>query len=417
MKHFEKTKDGVTDALLRAYVSRPGNSSQICTEFDPDLASAYIELRLPAGSRSRYEHHLSECGACRKNVVALVRMADTTASVTPARVQDRGTLLSGLRRVFGAMSLPQWAMATTAALVLAISIPVLLTRESSRANRVVPASAVAEEPSGEKAQDSSQTSNQPQTGALDSIARSPQADSSTAAAQLKKREAEIEPKDASVGGRSAGASSVVGGIAELAQKPDGKSASAAADEAQRKPQSEVAAQPPAQAGAGSSQVAKKVDSEDNREQRQEKDLAKQAPESKPGRADEPTDKEKNAKAEEVAPPPAPVASPEASKSRGGLRRSAPKLALRDSGSAAESVRANEKRISNKDFIFKDNTWTDKNFDPGKNLPVVTIIRDSNVYKEVLSKRSGLRPYLDGFSENERAIIVFKGTVYKLIPQQ
>src|SRR5438874_1694251 len=135
MKPFGKTKDGVIDSLLRAYVSRSGNPSQACPEFDPDLANAYIERRLPSGSRSRYEHHLAECGACRKNVVALVRLADTQASVSPARERDRATWLSGARRVFGAMSRPQWAMATAAVLVLAISLPVLLSRDGARPNQ------------------------------------------------------------------------------------------------------------------------------------------------------------------------------------------------------------------------------------------------------------------------------------------
>src|SRR5882724_10026268 len=114
MKPFGKTKDGVIDILLRGYVSRPANPSLACPEFDPDLANAYIERRLPSGSRSRYEHHLSECGACRKNVVALVRLADTQTSVSPGRDRDRAAWLSGVSRVFGAMSRPQWAMATAA---------------------------------------------------------------------------------------------------------------------------------------------------------------------------------------------------------------------------------------------------------------------------------------------------------------
>src|SRR2546430_8241816 len=144
MKPFGKTKDGVIDLLLRGYVSQPGNPSLACPEFDPDLANAYIERRLPSGSRSRYEHHLSECGPCRKSVVALVRLADTETSVSPSRDRDRAAWLSGVSRVFGAMSRPQWAMATAAVLVLAISLPVLLSRDSARPNQQVPNSITSE---------------------------------------------------------------------------------------------------------------------------------------------------------------------------------------------------------------------------------------------------------------------------------
>jgi hypothetical protein len=89
--------------------------------------------------------------------------------------------------------------------------------------------------------------------------------------------------------------------------------------------------------------------------------------------------------------------------------------LRDS-ETAEAVRPEERKFSGKKFLLRDGAWTDKDFDPNKDLPVVTIIRDSNVYKEVLNKRPGLKPFLTGFLASERAIIVYKGTVYKLIPQ-
>jgi hypothetical protein len=413
MKPFSKTKDGVTDSLLRAYVSRPGNPSQACSEFDPDLANAYIERRLPSGSRTRYEHHLSECGACRKNVVALVRLADTSASVSPARDRDHATWLSGARKLFGAMSRPQWAMATAAVLVLVISLPVLLSRDSAR-----PSQQAADSISAEQGQAAAnpEAANQPAVGTPALSSRSRGADTPTSAATaLKKREAETEATS-TPGARSAGVPSIVAGVVDQTQKSDAKSASPAADEAQRKSQSESASQAPGQAGAASSQVAKNL-SEEAHKQRQEKDSAQQPPESKPGRVDEPRDREKTAKAEQVAPPP-PASPSEVARSNRGLRRAAPpKLALTDSAGSGETVRAIAKKINKKDFFFRDNTWTDKDFDPNKDLPVVTIIRDSNVYKELLAKRANLRPYLEAFSPNERAIIVYKGTVYKLIPQK
>jgi len=99
-----------------------------------------------------------------------------------------------------------------------------------------------------------------------------------------------------------------------------------------------------------------------------------------------------------------------------MKRSSAIRALRDSASA-EAVRPTERKLGNKKFSLKDDTWTDKDFDPDKDLPIVTVIRDSNVYNELLAKQVGLKPYLGGFPPADRAIIVYKGTVYKLIPQQ
>lgn len=410
MKPFEKTKDGVIDNLLRAYVSRPINPPQSCPEFDPDLANAYIELRLPSASRSRYEDHLSECGACRMNVAALVRLADTSASVMPVRDRDRATWWSGVSRVFGALSQPQWAMATTAALVLAISVPVLLSRNADRASQRV-ADGINTEP---QQAGNTQAASQP---APSTPAANPKAGSgesaTSAAATPKKHETDTGTVSSTDSARNTGVPGAVGGAVSEAQRSEPKSLASPAEDTQRKPQSklaEAAAQP-----ATPTEVAKN-ESDEARQQKKEKDSAQPAPESRAGRVDEPRDREKSAKAEDVAPPPPSTASSsEMAKMRGGLKRPAAKLALRDS--EGESVRPNARRISKKDFWFKDNTWTDKDFDPNKNLPVVTIVHDSNVYKEEIAKRAGLKPYLTGFSETERVIIVYKGKVYKLIPQR
>src|SRR5207302_533324 len=117
-------------------------------------------------------------------------------------------------------------------------------------------------------------------------------------------------------------------------------------------------------------------------------------------------------AESSATPPPPTAPGRAATR---LKRPSAIRALRDSG-APEAVKPPEKRVGNKKFIFKNDTWTDKDFDPDKDLPIVTVIRDSNVYNELIGKQAGLKTYLAGFGGTERAIIVYKGTVYKLIPQ-
>src|SRR5262245_64495305 len=101
MKLFGKTKDGVTDRLLRAYVSRPLNSHQSCPEFDPDLTNAYVERNLTGAARSRFEAHLSECVACRGSVVALKRFAEAERPASaPSLGEARAERLSLAARVF-----------------------------------------------------------------------------------------------------------------------------------------------------------------------------------------------------------------------------------------------------------------------------------------------------------------------------
>src|SRR5215510_6176465 len=128
MKFTGQSKDGVFENLLRAYVSRPSNPHKSCTEFDPDQANAYIEQRLTSVVRSQYEKHLSECTGCRKNVVALMRLAQAEViSTVPAREVPQSTWFANIRQSFGALTRPQWALAAAALLVLGISLPLILT--------------------------------------------------------------------------------------------------------------------------------------------------------------------------------------------------------------------------------------------------------------------------------------------------
>ena len=378
MKFFGQAKDGGIDNLLRAYVSRPSNPHQKCTDFDPDRANAYIERSLTGASRFHYEEHLSECAACRKNVVALVRLAEaeTAASGAPAREVPRFTLLSGVKQMFGALSQPQWAMVAAAVIVAAISVPLLLTRSESRQ-----ASLTVAEPSANE--------------------------------QARSAGAPASPMAGPASGNAA-PSLVAASKADVSKKLEATDAAQPVDEQQRKSEGKVA-QAPTQGGAAPGSQVAKNDSDQGRQQQPEKDSTQQPGESKAARADqESNDKEKTARAEMAAAPPAPPSTSEVA--RGAMKRSPAKLSLRDSNAGTEAVRAEQREFKGKKFSFRDGAWTDKDFDPNKDLPVVTIIRDSNTYKELISKRAGLRSIMERFTPAERAIIVYKGTVYKLIPQ-
>src|SRR4030095_9164685 len=101
----QTSKEGVRDNLLRAYVSRPSNRHKSCTEFDTDQANAYIERRLTGSMRSQYEQHLSGCAGCPKNVIGLMRLAETDAMATvPARKVSQSTWFENIQQAFGVLA-------------------------------------------------------------------------------------------------------------------------------------------------------------------------------------------------------------------------------------------------------------------------------------------------------------------------
>ncbi|HSB08358.1 MAG TPA: zf-HC2 domain-containing protein [Blastocatellia bacterium] len=409
MKLLGKTKDQAVGNLLRAYISRPANPRQVCTDFDPDFASAYVEGRLTVPSRARYEAHLSECVACRKGAVALARMAQAELSASAARagLKERANWLAAPGELLRRLSAPQWAMAAAAVVVLAISLPLLLSR--NQADLFQPESKVAPSLAVESARPSTPASGEPTTAKPGDA--SPARLASSDSKQAENRKAE---RSSAMGSLAANAPAPHDDRAtsEELQKTEAKPQTQIVDQVQAKAESQVASQapaPPGQALGDAQQLKKDAD----RGQQPEKEVA-QATEPKAVALEAGSDKEKARRAEQAAAPPE---TPRVAESNRPLGRSRGKLGLRDS-SANEAVppRTADREIRGKKFFLKDGTWTDKDYNPDKDLPTITLIRDSNVYKEVLAKRTSLKPYLDQFYPSERAIIVYKGTVYKLIPQ-
>src|SRR4051794_1375804 len=134
MKMFWKTQDHAIDRLLGAERARLSEPARTCREFDPNLANAYVERSLTTTEIARYEQHLSECAGCRKSIVALARMAEADPVFSRAEAKSfslAGQRQGGVKRLLGAMSAPQWAMAAAVVLVFAISLPLLLSRKAA----------------------------------------------------------------------------------------------------------------------------------------------------------------------------------------------------------------------------------------------------------------------------------------------
>ena len=346
-----------------------------------------------------------------------MRLAQGDALATiPAREVPQSTWFANIRQSFGVLTRPQWALAAAALLVLGISVPLFLTLSRNQDSPLVATQITASRP------EAATTQANPST--LASAKPQREADESVPAQETKHREkaldkfdakSEVHAENMKPAANDAPGTAGKAGLVASAELSKKQEAGAVAQEEQRTKSENQVAQSQAQApsSAPATQVARNEAQQARQQQPTDKDLAQQVAEPKPRAAQESTDKEKSKRADEAEAAPAPPASTDAA--RGGSRRPPSKLALRDP-KTGETVKVEERKSNGKHFFFTGGAWTDKDYDPNKDLPTVTVIRDSNVYKELLTKRNGLKSIMALFTASERAIIVYKGTVYKLIPQ-
>ncbi|HXG91272.1 MAG TPA: zf-HC2 domain-containing protein [Blastocatellia bacterium] len=421
---FRKTEDGMIGNLLRANRSRLEGPAEVCKEFDPDKANAYIERALAPSDRARYEAHLAACAPCRKSAVALARMAEADAVATTIESKPRAVESgwgAAVRRTLGALTVPQWAMAAAAVIIIAISIPLFVLRKDSppaqdttsagtaqKANRLADQPANDIQTSEPSAADFggaiAQQTPTPSPARPASEITSEQKQPSTATTQPAAEPATIAANETDIKANQA-----------AAEKTEAAGVTASADEKAKTAEPQPA--PPApQRSVGVDQLAK-LDREEARRVQRDKDDSAKMDVLKPGRPD---GGERAAAAgairpeDSVAQPPSTPAT--RSRAKGLAEPSA--ISMRE-GRLSDSVRpprTAERKINGKKFWLRDTDWTDKDYNPDKALPVVIVVRDSDTYNELLAKHSGLKPYFTGFNKNDRVIVVYKGIVYKLIPQ-
>jgi hypothetical protein len=434
MKMFRKTEDGAIDNLLRAHAARAGGPHPICQEFDPDLANAFIEHRLTASELGRYQQHLSLCASCRKSVVALARMATPDTVFPGAGAETRAGIRESERRLgasLGAIFRPQWAMAAAAIIILAISVPLFLSRKDQGANQQSRDAQIAQT---QASKDAEPGDKERQEGAVAGAAAADPAQlmqqapgaqdknaSKSASSSIEEDERIKEPSAGQASGAAGGV--VAKNSPPQTQAVEDKSASPNTDQIAAKdinagqvPIPDVAAPAP-QRPASEGELAKidpdaaKSVSDDSKEKADASVLRRARPDG-----NQRAKSEAVVGADEIAPPPA------SSNVKGRTMKSPPPggLGIRDNrltDSARNAGGAISRKVGSKKFWLKDDTWVDKDYNPEKEMPFVTIIRDSDVYKELLAKRQGMKYYLTDFDKSARVIFIYKGTVYKLIPQE
>jgi hypothetical protein len=438
MKQLWQSDDRLMDKLLRGHLSQHLSPKQPCKQFDPDLASAYIEQSLTTTERNRFEQHLSLCAHCRTATVSLGRFAAAEAPAVPpgpGRREAAWGLRERLGALAGSLATPRWAVTAAAVVVLAVSIPFLLPRTDTKpALQSVANDGTATVHPVTQPEAATPSQAEPATpgSALIAQARSSGGDSNSAVEdvvgpQSREQKEQLLAKNASPAEQSAQPiSNRVEEQKETAQPAGANAPGGVAGGTDSIGQTErqvgrQQAPPPAQQQpppASSDQLAK-VDAEEARRLSEaEKDTAKVSL-LKSGRAD---GEERAGAAAKIRPednnaPASPIAVPDSAGRRALAQPSASSMRDGRMNASGRSRGTAERKIGKKRFWLRDDIWTDNDYNPEKEMPMVTIVRDSDVFKEVIAKRAALKGYLTGFSETERAIVVYKGTIYKLIPQQ
>jgi hypothetical protein len=90
---------------------------------------------------------------------------------------------------------------------------------------------------------------------------------------------------------------------------------------------------------------------------------------------------------------------------------AEKVAEPNEGKSGETLL----KIGNKRFKLSGGAWIDDEYEADKDLPLIVVVRDSALYKELISGSGEMKLYLTSIPNGQGAIIVYKGKVYKLLP--
>jgi hypothetical protein len=429
MKMFPKTQDHAIDRLLRARGGSPSDkSSQACRTFDPDLANAYVERSLTANETARYEQHLAVCSPCRKAIIVLTRMAaadletaqpDKVAAVAQIPGESRW------RRLLGTLTVPQWAMAATAVIALAVAAPLILSHHSTPSTpneRIVAGGSAASSTTPEQPVSAgtaqAQTSSEPVASTSPAAAsREPNPSNPTPAPNAEKTVAVADAKK-ETSGAAATAAAGAGATEAPAAATQPVETKPVADETVAKSSDQPQPTPPATQPAPSEAPLPKIDASKAKQLPSDKDMAT-ATTIKPGQTDgaERGKTTTAVQAEAIAPPPVRGPRDEASHRDSRNRVAAGGAsAFRDSAEAAPAPRGEPRKVANHVFFLRGDVWTDKDYNPHKEGSVVTLIRDSEVFNGVVAKDEKLKRLLTSFNTHEQFLVVYKGLAYMVKPQ-
>ncbi|MEW6130598.1 MAG: hypothetical protein AB1757_26440 [Acidobacteriota bacterium] len=431
MEKLGKTEDGVMDHLLRNYLKRQVQPNLQCEGFDPDLANAYLERAMKESEQAQYEFHLSACSMCRQNVIALARLVEadgievkavaaaamaSRAAQAPVidnhKVKSSGieqsSWLAKLKAWLGLLASPQFALAASAAIILAIAIPLVLTQKNpnSEIAQTKPATEDAHEHAGRSvANPATPPSSTPPNST--NPAEQPSEKSATQTTAGKDETGAAPASASTTDDQPTTTPASEPAKEERAAASDKRDEAAKTDDTTAAPST---AQPEAAKPAPAAEPLGRVESKDATRVEADSESGKSVTIKKGNTTD-------SSKSKESKPTIRPESSSPSASAPGGSSGTPKALsagsALREPSSRDRVNPANSRRISGKRFWLVDGVWTDENFRSDKKIAMVTVVKDSDTYKSILEKHSDLQKYFSAF---DRAIIVYKDIAYKLIPQ-
>ncbi|HKG23611.1 MAG TPA: hypothetical protein VKC34_17045 [Blastocatellia bacterium] len=425
---FSKTEDGEIDCMLRAHAGRRSDHGSVCREFDPDCASAFVEHSLTPGEQSRYEGHLAACHPCRSSVIALARMADADAGrsrteIEPFLAPDKrarsarasfGTWLGGW---FGPVSLQHLVPAAVALLIVAVGLPLLLLRKDPQPDPARSGVATSQEQAanGQTKDGTSLAASKP--GGRAEIARAEPVNAPETAASNRP-----QPSPEPATKESDGAALTDQPAPAAPPKMEQVDSALVAEETPRDVAGSVQLPPPPSEPAPAPEAAERKlaridetsslrvpgDSKGSAEMIVVKPGVYSGAQSS-GRITTGTITPKDA----IAPP----SSLSNDAMRRGLARGNPEAEsrARNSSEAARLRGTATRKIGSKTFWLVKGVWTDKKYNSGREQAEITVVRDSDIYGDLMAKHGGLKVFFTAFPSDERVTVVYKDTVYKLVP--
>ena len=430
MKTGGHTEDLVFEKLLRSGVRRTRQTA--CSGFDPDLAGAYLEAALTIPERTSFESHLVNCDPCRTQLVALSRFVEIEEPVAvqaapAAAVVAQTGFMDRLKDSLSMLLQPRFAMAAVAVLVAAVSITLLISNRVSKNQVTSEPGVLAEATEGNGAfargrlgdLTTEQSGNESQTDGPESDTTDGLLAKAPAAPGLPGEDA---ARDEQTGAGAAPAETGASSLSENRQLLDlaapARAAEAEPAPAPAQPTGTVVAQ--AESTQGATRLAR-IDPITSLRLPESKDSAQVTP-LKPGVTSSVEDTKEEAVAtirersqfarRDQA------ADSQDSDGRGVSGRPRMASGIRAEGESAKSTanaKPAERRVGGKRFFRIQDVWTDSSFDGAKEMAVVTVVRNSEVYKKLIASEEGLRKIFEGFGESDRATIVFKGIAYRLVP--
>lgn len=394
------------DALLKAHVQRRADSP-VCHQFNPDDATAYLERAMGKAVLMQFEEHLASCSVCRRHLIELSRLMPSStiaAELIPAPFSFKDRLtewFSGWR--LGLMA----GMGAVAATVLFVAV--VMNRSDSNET----ASLVAVR------QDSAQTAPLPEAALQNAPATNT---TPSASPELDKKLSDEIATVKGIGARSVtpaiSAPSVgeSGAIATAPPPPPLPLPATSNVEAERK--EATTSQAPAAAGgisqnqiqtlrgqAPSGPEANQFQAERALEMRKREAQAQAAQSADSVAPAKPAAKAIELPAERIVENSKKDAARDEDKKQASNKTDSRFSSSTESGRVAPAGRT----VAGKTFRHENGIWVDTSYQPGNNLPVVRLTRDSRVYQQTLKDLPGLKPYFD----LKPVIVIWQGKVYRV----